>query len=149
MGLGSERAVAACLPASVLTMLGSDGEEAVAVDVMADGSPRPAERSVVGAGEPAVVPTQPTTSLPSVARDGGKGKQRQGMQGAPPRSSPYPQRPGRMQGGHAYWMEGSPSTSKQRAGTNSVVQDAAGRQHNPKPKAARSPTDMGSGCQRQ
>ena len=150
MGLGAGRAAAACLPTSVLTMVGSDGEEAVGVDVMeADGSPRAVGLPAVGNKEPATVPTPPTTSEPSVARGGGKGKQRQGTQGAMPRTSPYPQRPGRMQGGNTHWLEGSPAASRQRAGTDSVVQDAAGQQHNSKAKAARSPPDMGSGCQRQ
>lgn len=149
VGLGSGRAVAACLPTSVLTMLGSDGEEAVGEDAMEDGSPRGERMSTEGDGEPAVVPTPPTSSQPSAARGGGKGKQRQGPQGDLPRTSPYPQRPGRMQGGNTHWLHGSPAASTQRAGTNPVVQDAAGRQHNPTPKAARSPTDKGSGCQRQ
>jgi hypothetical protein len=129
--------------------LGSDGEEAVGVEDMEDGSPRAEGVSAGGDGEIVVVPTPPTTSLPLAARDRGTGQQRQGTQGALPRTSPYPQRPGRMQGGHTNWMEGSPVAPRQRAGTNSVVQDAAGRQRNLKPKAARSPPDMGSGCPRQ
>lgn len=151
-GSGSGRAVTACLPASVLAVLESDGEEAVGVHAMEDISHRGEAlgMSVEGEGEPAVVPTPPITSQPSVARGKGQGKQRQGTQGAlPPRPSPYPQRSGRMQGPSEYWIVGSPTSSRQQAGSKSLVQDVASRQHTPKPKAARSPAVMGSGCQRQ
>lgn len=149
VGTAPGRAVAACLPASVLTVLGSDGEEDVGVDAMEDGGTGAGGLSVVGDGEPALVPTPPITSQRSAARGRGKGPPGQGPPwDLPPRHSPYPQRTGRSQGPPRYWEQGT-SAPRQRAGANRLVQDAAGPSHNSKPMAARSPADRGSGCQRQ
>lgn len=148
-GPGSGRAVAACLPASVLTVLGSDGEEAVGVDAMEDGGPGAEGLCVVGDGEPALVPTPPITSQPSTTRRGGKGPPGQGPLGdVPQRHSPYPQRTGRSQGPPRFWEQGTPAP-RQRGSANRVMPVAANHPQNTTAMAARSPADRGSGCQRQ